>query len=107
MKEIHFFTNLNNSEQTSEWDLDTMCIDYAITQFMIEQPKIEKVKTTQLSFLINAWDYIDKGYKVYIHNGAEVFEVREHMENVCSGKDIQKGHNILKLLLGGEFRKIN
>lgn len=107
MKEIHFFTNLNNSEQTSEWDLDTMCIDYAITQFMIEQPKIEKVKTTQLSFLINAWDYIDKGYKVYIHNGAEVFEVREHMENVCSGKDIQKGYNILKLLLGGEFGKIN
>lgn len=84
-----------------------MCIDYAITQFMIEQPKIEKVKTTQLSFLINAWDYIDKGYKVYIHNGAEVFEVREHMENTCSGKDIQKGHNILKLLLGGEFGKIN
>ena len=107
MKEIHFFTNLNNSEQTSEWDLDTMCIDYAITQFMIEQPKIEKVKTTQLSFLINAWDYIDKGYKVYIHNGAEVFEVREHMENTCFGKDIQKGHNILKLLLGGEFGKIN
>lgn len=23
MKQIHFFTNLNNPEQTNEWDLDT------------------------------------------------------------------------------------
>lgn len=107
MKQIHFFTNLNNSEQTSEWDLDTMCVDYSITQFMIDEPNVEKVKTTQLSFLINAWDYIDKGYNVYIHNGTEVFEVKEHMENTHYGKDIQKGHNILKLLLGGEFGKIN
>lgn len=107
MKQIHFFTNLNNPEQTSEWDLDTMCVDYSITQFMIDEPNVEKVKTTQLSFLINAWDYIGKGYKVYIHNGAEVFEVKEHMENTHSEKDIQKGHNILKLLLGGEFGKIN
>lgn len=107
MKQIHFFTNLNNPEQTSEWDLDTMCVDYSITQFMIDEPNVEKVKTTQLSFLINAWDYIDKGYKVYIHNGTEVFEVKEHMESTRSGKDIQKGHDILKLLLGGEFGKIN
>ena len=107
MKQIHFFTNLNNPEQTSEWDLDTMCVGYSITQFMIDEPNVEKVKTTQLSFLINAWDYIDKGYKVYIHNGTEVFEVKEHMESTRYGKDIQKGHDILKLLLGGEFGKIN
>lgn len=107
MKQIHFFTNLNNPEQTSEWDLGTMCMDYSITQFMIDEPNVEKVKTTQLSFLINAWDYIDKGYKVYIHNGTEVFEVKEHMESTRYGKDIQKGHDILKLLLGGEFGKIN
>ena len=36
-----------------------------------------------------------------------VDEVKEHMESTRSGKDIQKGHDILKLLLGGEFGKIN
>lgn len=105
MKEIHFFTNLSNIDQTSEWDLDTMCVDYATTQFMIDNPEIERVKTTQLSFLINTWDYMDKGYKVYIHNNVEVFEIREHMIT-HTGKDIRKGHNVLKLLLGGEFGKI-
>ena len=25
MKEIHFYTNLNNVEQTSDWDLENMC----------------------------------------------------------------------------------
>lgn len=105
-KEIHFYTNLNNVEQTSDWDLEHMCIDYVSTQIMIDSPNVEKVKTTQLSFLMNTWDYIDEGYKVYIHNGVEVFEVREHMGNTYTGKDIRKGHNILRVLLGGEFGKI-
>ena len=105
-KEIHFYTNLNNVEQTSDWDLEHMCIDYVSTQIMIDSPNVEKVKTTQLSFLMNTWDYIDEGYKVYIHNGVEVFEVREHMGNTYTGNDIRKGHNILRVLLGGEFGKI-
>lgn len=105
MKELHFFTNLSNTEQTSEWDLDTMCVDYTTTQFMIDNPEIERVKTTQLSFLINVWDYIENNYKIFIHNGVEVFEVREHMITKY-GKEIRKGHNILKLLLAGDFGKI-
>ena len=106
MKEIHFYTNLNNVEQTSDWDLKNMCVDYVSTQTMIDSPNVERVKTTQLSFLLNTWDYIDKGYKVYIHNGMEVFEVREHMDNTYSGKDIRKGHNMLRVLIGGTLGKI-
>ena len=106
MKEIHFYTNLNNVEQTSDWDLENMCVDYVSTQSMIDSPNVERVKTTQLSFLLNTWDYIDKGYKVYIHNGMEVFEVREHMDNTYSGKDIRKGHNMLRVLIGGTLGKI-
>lgn len=82
-----------------------MVTDYVGTIKEIKDPKKEIVKTTQLVFLINTWDYMDKGYKVYIHNNVEVFEIREHM-NTHTGKDIKKGHNILKLLLGGEFGKI-
>ena len=107
MKEIHFYTNLTNVEQTSEWDLETMCVDYYTTNQAItnlENGEEGAVKTTQLSFLRNAWDYIGQGWKVYIHNGKEVLEVKEHMGG--TNKDIRPGHDISRLLIGGTFGDI-
>lgn len=104
MKEIHFYTNLTNEEQTSEWDLDTMCVDYYTTDKAINDPDERIVKTTQLSFLRNSWDYINGGDKVFIHNGNKVLEVKDHMEG--TSKDILYGHNIQTLLIGGTFGPI-
>lgn len=104
MKEIHFYTNLTNEEQTSEWDLDTMCVDYYTANNTIEDSNEKIVKTTQLCLLVNAWDYIRRGDKVFIHNGNKVLEVKEHMEG--TDKDIRVGHNIQTLLLGGTFGQI-
>ena len=104
MKEIHFYTNLTNEDQTSEWDLDTMCVDYFTSNEAIENPDEKMVKTTQLCLLRNAWDYIDRGDRVFIHNGNKVLEVKEHMDG--TEKDIRTGHNIQTLLLGGTFGKI-
>lgn len=104
MKEIHFYTNLTNEDQVSEKDLDTMCVDYFTTGEAIDNPNVEIVKTTQLSFLRNAWDYIRFGYEVYIHNGKEVLKVKEHMDG--TDKDIRVGHNILNILVGGTFGKL-
>ena len=104
MKEIHFYTNLTNEEQTSEWDLDDMCVDYYTTSMSILDPRIDVVKTTQLSFLRNTWDYIDRGYKVFIHNGKSVYDVKEHMTGV--NKDIRVGNDISKLLIGGLFGEL-
>lgn len=104
MKEIHFYTNLTNEEQTSEWDLDDMCVDYYITNKTIENPKEEMVKTTQLSFLRNTWDYIDRGFKVFIHNGSDVYDVDEHMHGI--DKDIRRGMDISRLLIGGTFGEL-
>ena len=104
MKEIHFYTNLTNEEQTSEWDLDTMCVDYFTSNKMIEDPDETLVKTTQLSLLRNAWNYIGRGDRVFIHNGNKVFEVKEHMDG--TDKDIRPGHNIQILLTGGGFGPI-
>jgi len=101
MKEIHFYTNLTNEEQTSEWDLDTMQVDYFTTNKAIEDPEEKIVKTTQLSFLQNSWNYINRGDKVFIHNGNKVLEVKEHMDG--TEKNIRVGHNIQTLLLGGTF----
>ena len=104
MKEIHFYTNLTTENQTSEWDLDTMCVDYYNSNKAIEDPQETMVKTTQLSLLRNAWDYIRRGDKVFIHNGDKVLEVKEHMEG--TDKDIRPGHNIQILLLGGALGPI-
>ena len=105
MKEIHFYTNLTNEEQTSEWDLDNMLVDYYTANKAIDDPNERMVKTTQLSLLQNSWDYINRGVKVFIHNGNKVLEVKEHMDG--TDKDIRVGHNIQTLLLGGTFGKIS
>jgi len=104
MKEIHFYTNLTNEEQTSEKDLDTMLVDYFTSWAAIENPNVEVVKTTQIALLRNAWDYIRRGDAVFIHNGRKVLEVKEHMEG--TQKDIRVGHNILSILTGGTFGPI-
>ena len=104
MKEIHFYTNLCNEIQTSEKDLDTMCVDYVSTMKAIDNPDVECVKTTQLALLRNAWNYIDSGYRVFIHNRNEMLEVNEHMGGTV--KDIRQGHDISRLLLGGTFGEI-
>jgi len=104
MKEIHFYTNLTNEEQTSEWDLDNMLVDLYSSNKAIENPYVEMVKTTQICLLRNAWDYINEGYKVFIHNGDKVMEVKEHMEG--TDKDIRNDVDISRLLLGGVFGEI-
>ena len=96
MKEIHFYTNLTNEEQTSEKDLDDMCVDWFTTN--------AKIKTTQLSFLRNTWDYIGRGYKVFIHNDSVVYDVKEHMTGV--NKDIRWGNDVSRLLIGGLFGEL-
>lgn len=104
MKAIHFFTNLTNEDLVAESWLDTMCVDYFTTNEAINDPKVERVRTTQLSFLRNAWDYIDNGWRVFIHNGEQVLEVKEHMAG--TDKDIRRGHDLSKLLIGGTFGEI-
>jgi hypothetical protein len=81
-----------------------MCVDYYATNEAIENPDERIVKTTQLCLLRNAWDYINQGCKVFIHNGDKVLEVKEHMDG--TDKDIRPGHNILTLLIGGTFGEL-
>lgn len=106
-KEIHFYTNLNDIEHVSDWDLETMCTDYVSTLKALNNKEyihFKIVKTTQLSFLVNTWDYINEGYRIYLHNENEI-EIKEGIKT-NTGKEVKRGHNILKLLLGGEFGKI-
>ena len=105
MKEIHFYTNLTPMEQTSERALDNMCVDSFTSNKAIENPAEKLVKTAQLCLLKNTWDYIDRGARVFIHNGNEVFEVFDGRYD-STGKEIRRGMDISKLLIGGTFGKI-
>lgn len=104
MKEIHFYTDLCDVEQVSEWDLDTMNIDYTSTKASIDSG-VEIVKTTILTFLDDAWDFIENGVRVFIHVNSREVEVKDGIiaEN---GKEIRKGHRLLKLLRCNYFGEL-
>lgn len=104
MRELHFYSNLNNIEQVSDWDLETMCTDYVSTKQAIEDVSERVVKTTQIVFLVNAWDYIASGFVVFLHINTNCYIIKEHMPEVK--KDITCNMNILKLYLGGLFGDI-
>ena len=104
MDEIHFYTDLCDIEQVSDWDLETMNTDYTSTKASIDSgDKI--VKTTILSFLDDAWDFIRNGVRVFIHVNSREIEVKDGMvaEN---GKEIRKGHRILQLLRNNYFGEL-
>ena len=104
MNEIHFYTDLCNVEQVSDWDLDNMNTDYASTKASIVHG-VRIVKTTMLTFLDDAWDFIENGVRVFIHVNSREIEVKDGMiaEN---GKEIRKGHRILQLLRNNYFGEL-
>ena len=104
MDEIHFYTDLCNIEQVSDWDLETMNTDYVSTKSSIDNgDKI--VKTTILTFLDDAWYFIEKGARVFIHVNSREIEVKDGM-TAENGKEIRKGHHILKLLKNNYFGEL-
>lgn len=104
MKEIHFYTDLCNIEQVSDWDLENMNTDYTSTKASIDSGN-KIVKTTILSFLDDAWYFIGNGVRVFIHVNSREIEVKDGMvaEN---GKEIRKGHRILQLLRNNYFGEL-
>ena len=96
MNEIHFYTDLCDTDQVSDWDVENMNIDYASTKASIVHG-VRIVKTTMLTFLDDAWDFIESGVRVFIHVNSREIEVKDGMiaEN---GKEIRKGHHLLQLL---------
>ena len=104
MEEIHFYTDLCNIEQVSDWDLENMNTDYTSTKASIDSGN-KIVKTTILSFLDDAWYFIGNGVRVFIHVNSREIEVKDGMvaEN---GKEIRKGHRILQLLRNNYFGEL-
>lgn len=104
-RELHFYTNLCNEEQTSEWDLDTMQVDFVNARKAIYEGNERIVKTTVLTFLGDTWDLIDDGWRVFIHNDNVVMEIKEGMVTP-NGKEIRRGHNLHRMLVASALGEI-
>jgi len=62
-----------------------------------DEPVICTMSLADLSF-----DWIKKGYKIYVVANGITKEFYPGMES-AGGKDIREGHNLLRLFLGGYF----
>lgn len=93
MRELHFYTNLNNIEQASDWDLETMCMDYVSTSENIKNTDKKIVKTTQLVLLAEASEFLNNGFVIYLHNATRMIEVKDD--------------GVLDALFSGEFGEIS
>jgi len=106
MKAIHFYTDLTNEHQCSDYDLEDMLVDY--TSFLNEYERNKDIsnailKTTQLCFLCDAWDYIKNGFNIFIHHKNSTMELTADGIKKFTNKEIKPTQNIEKLFMGGVF----
>lgn len=85
--------------KVSQFSTTTFCHSYIDTKSAIEK-NCEDIWTYDLSHL--SFDLIDNGYTIIIANKGIYLTCYPGM-NSLGNKDIRKGHNLLKLLLGGYF----
>lgn len=94
MKEIHFYENGNDCAIHS-WNT----VEYLILH---QEPCI---RTTQMGFLSWSDKLFDDGYRIFIHESNDVYEIKRDDENERTARWIRRGHNIFKMWMSGEFEK--
>ena len=94
-KRIHFYKD-NYGLQNCEGFLVTH--NKTIEAIQADEELINTSATSALDF---AW-LLDKGYRIWLHENNRNFEIK--LGNVvATDKEIRKGHNIMKLWIGGAF----
>ncbi len=91
MKEIHFY--LGNFSH-----LDHIFYTYDSTEEAIKQGR-DRINTTSLASI--TFDLLDLGYRIFLHRNNKVLECKPGMGG--TEKEIRKGHNLLKLIIGHVF----
>ncbi len=100
-KYITFVLDSFNLEdyKVSQFPDTVFCYSYFDTINAIKDNK-EDIWTYDLAHL--SFDMIDFGYTIIIANNGKFLTCYPGMDSIGK-KDIRKGHNLLKLLLGGYF----
>ena len=96
-KRIYFLYDLNERSITDR-DLSDCIICFKDLLDAINRGQ-EIIYTTQLSYLIDTWDLIDNGYRVFTVLDGRIKEMYEHTPDMV--KDLRRGHNVERLFLGG------
>lgn len=101
-REIYFCLDSQSYENAEGYVTDT----YKGTERYIHK-RIIKFSTTSISHL--SFDLLDKGYDIYLCYQDKQVKTEPGMNLHLDGspcKEIRRGHNLLKLFLGGTFNEI-
>lgn len=83
-------------------DSDVFCNSTIDTQIALDynMPIIWTYDISHIGFYLN-----DLGYNIVIGYNGKLYCIYEHMP-LPSGKDLRKGHNLLRILIGGGFNDL-
>lgn len=77
-----------------------MCSNYDITKKALEFNSKDIISTSIANISFD--NFFVNNYRIFLSRNGKAIEIREHMDLAC-GKDINKCHNLLRLVLGHTF----
>lgn len=97
VKQIHFYESEN-------YNLDTLCHTWEETEWAFKRQDL-CIRTTQMGFLSFSTRLFDSGYRIFVHEKDETYEIKLGGKNERTNRELKITHNIFKMWLSGEFVK--
>lgn len=97
-KEIHFYADwISFMDHSGSCDLAHTWAT-TLKAIQILDPVIHTTQMGLLSTML--WE---AGYRIFIHENDEMYEVKLGCENARTNRELRMGHNLFKMWMNGEF----